>query len=45
MALARKENTLKGFLREDNKGNKIDMELNVQRVKHEAAEVLRHVLP
>jgi len=45
MELARKENTLKGFSREDNKGNKTAIELNVQRVKHDTTEVLRHVLP
>jgi len=43
--LARNENTLKGFSGEDNKGNKTDIESNVQRVKHETTEALRYVIP
>jgi hypothetical protein len=45
MEHASKENDLKGFSGGAKKGNKTDTELNVQRARHETAEVLRQVLP
>jgi hypothetical protein len=49
LKLARKEDILKEFPGEEsmeNKGeNKVDRELNVQRVKQETTEALRYVSP
>jgi hypothetical protein len=43
--LAKEENTLKGFSREDSKGNIRDTEPNVQKAKGDTTEALRYIVP